>query len=127
MGDALALIPELAGAGKLASTVVIHLGTNQPFDASVCEGVMQALVERGVTRVIVVTIKRPVAWEALVNRQLAEGVGRWPQAELADWNALAQSQPGWFIADQVHPTYTGAEAYVAFLRQALGGDWTPRP
>jgi hypothetical protein len=121
MGDALALIPELAAQGHLAGTVVIHLGTNQPFDDSVFDGVMQSLVERGVTRVIFLTVKRPIGWEQALNRRLAEGVGRWPQAQLVDWNAFAQSQPGWFIADQVHPTATGAEAYVGLILQALGG------
>lgn len=121
MGDALTLIPELAAEGKLASTVVIHLGTNQPFDDSVFDGVMQSLVDRGATRVIFLTVKRPITWESYLNRKLAEGVARWPQAELADWNAIAQSQPGWFIADQVHPTTTGAEAYVSLILQALGG------
>ncbi|MBL8058465.1 MAG: hypothetical protein JNK29_17310, partial [Anaerolineales bacterium] len=68
---------------------------------------------------IVLNVKRPVAWEGVVNQQLADGVARWPQAALIDWNALGSAQPGWFIADQVHPNPAGAEAYAALIQQLL--------
>ncbi len=120
MEDALILIPALAADGRLGGTVVIHLGTNVPFRAEVFDSVMSSLLEHGVTRVLFITVRRSVAWEAIVNNQLLEGVNRWPQAELVDWHRLSKPHPGWFGADSVHPTYTGAEAYVKAIRQALG-------
>jgi hypothetical protein len=120
MENALILIPELAADGRLGETVVIHLGTNVPFKAGVFDSVMQSLLEHEVSRVLFLTVKRPVAWESIVNNQLAEGVRRWPQAELVDWHQLSKSNSGWFGADAVHPTSTGTAAYVKAIRQALG-------
>jgi peptidoglycan/LPS O-acetylase OafA/YrhL len=120
MEDALILIPELAEDGRLGETVVIHLGTNVPFKAVVFDSVVQSLLEHDVTRVLFLTVKRPVAWESIVNNQLAEGVSRWPQAELIDWHQLSKSHSGWFGADSVHPTSTGTAAYVKAIREALG-------
>jgi hypothetical protein len=65
-------------------------------------------------------VHRPIAWESYINRKFEDGVARWPQAELIDWDALAHSQQGWFIKDQTHLSYRGSEAYVEAIRLALG-------
>jgi peptidoglycan/LPS O-acetylase OafA/YrhL len=119
MEDALALIHNLAARGRLAPTVIIHLGTNVPFEPATFDAVMQSLVERGVTRVYFLNVRRPVAWEYTVNVRIAEGVSRWPQATLIDWYQHSADQPGWFIADAVHPTYTGSAAYVTLILNAV--------
>jgi hypothetical protein len=100
--------------------VVIHLGSNRPFEATVFDQVMEALLAHGVRRAIFINVHRPIGWESYINRKFEEGVGRWPQAELIDWDALAHGEQGWFIDDQTHLSYRGSEAYVEAIRLALG-------
>jgi hypothetical protein len=120
MEDVPALIETLDRQGHLSRIVVIHLGSNRPFEAPVFDQVMETLLAHGVERVIFMNVHRPIAWESYINRKFEDGVARWPQAELIDWDALAHSQQGWFIKDQTHLSYRGSEAYVEAIRLALG-------
>ncbi len=122
MQDVVNLIPQLAAENCLTQTVVIHLGTNVPFEDEVFDDVMSGLLKHGVTRVLFINVRRPVAWEAVANNQVLKGVNRWPQAELVDWHKLSEEQPGWFCEDSVHPSHTGAAAYVEAIREALGDE-----
>jgi hypothetical protein len=120
MEDVPALIETLDRQGHLSRIVVIHLGSNRPFEAPVFDQVMETLLAHGVERAIFMNVHRPIAWESYINRKFDDGVARWPQAELIDWDALAHSQQGWFIKDQTHLSYRGSEAYVEAIRLALG-------
>ena len=71
-------------------------------------------------RLILINVHRPIGWEYYVNKPFAEGVARWPQAELIDWDAIAHSQQEWFIKDQTHLSYEGSEAYVTAIEEKLG-------
>jgi peptidoglycan/LPS O-acetylase OafA/YrhL len=122
MEDVPTLVETLSREGHLSRIVVIHLGSNRPFEAPVFDDVMEALLAHEVERVIFVNIHRPIGWEYYINKKFAEGVGRWPEAELIDWDALAHHEQGWFIRDQTHLSYAGSEAYVEQIRQALNGE-----
>jgi peptidoglycan/LPS O-acetylase OafA/YrhL len=119
MEDVPALVETLSQEGHLARMVVIHLGSNRPFEGPVFDDVMEALLAHQVERVIFVNVHRPIGWEYYINKKFAEGVARWPEAELIDWDALAHHEQGWFIQDQTHLSYAGSEAYVEQIRQAL--------
>lgn len=119
MEDVPALAETLARQGHLAKVVVIHLGSNRPFEESVFDDVMEALLAQGVERVIFLNVHRPIGWEYYINRIFTESVARWPQAELLDWDAMAHSEQGWFIRDQTHLSFAGSEAYVAAIQAKL--------
>ena len=119
MEDVPALVETLSQEGHLARVVVIHLGSNRPFEGPVFDDVMEALLAHQVERVIFINVHRPIGWEYYINKKFAEGVARWPEAELIDWDALAHHEQGWFIRDQTHLSYAGSEAYVEQIRQAL--------
>ncbi|HUE98663.1 MAG TPA: acyltransferase family protein [Anaerolineales bacterium] len=119
MEDVPALIETLYNDGHLSQVVVIHLGSNRPFEAPVFDEVMETLLAHQVERVIFVNVHRPIGWEYYINQKFVEGIARWPQAELIDWDALAHSQQGWFIKDQTHLSYRGSGAYVDVIRQRL--------
>lgn len=91
-----------------------------PHEAETFDRVMQTLTDHGVTRVLILNVRRPVAWEYTANKRAAEGVSRWPQAERVDWHSYSNGQAEWFSDDAIHPTYTGAEAYVKLIAEALG-------
>ena len=122
MEDVPALIETLDRQARLSRVVVIHLGSNRPFEAPVFDQVMQTLLAHKVERAIFMNVHRPIGWEDYINRKFEEGIERWPQAELIDWDALAHGEQGWFIDDQTHLSYHGSEAYVEAIRTALGFD-----
>jgi hypothetical protein len=122
MEDVPALVETLYREGHLSHVVVIHLGSNRPFEDSVFDEVMKGLLAHQVERVIFINIHRPIGWEYYINKKFVEDVARWPQAELIDWNALSQHEQGWFIKDQTHLSYAGSKAYVAAIQAKLQAD-----
>jgi len=123
MEDVPSLVETLYREEHLSHVVVIHLGSNRPFEDQVFDDIMQALLAHDVERVIFINIHRPIGWEYYINKKFAEDVARWPQAELIDWNALAKHEQGWFIKDQTHLSYNGSKAYLDAIRDKL--DSTP--
>ena len=119
MEDVPALVETLYKEGHLAHVLVIHLGSNRPFEDAVFDEVMKELLAHQVERVIFINVHRPIGWEYYINKKFMEDVARWPQAELIDWNALAQHEQGWFIKDQTHLSYDGSKAYVAAIKAKL--------
>lgn len=119
MEDVPDLMEILAEEGHLGSVVVIHLGSNRPFEASVFDQVMESLLAYQVKRIIFMNVHRPIGWEFFVNKQFNEGIARWPQAELIDWDAIAHTQQAWFIEDQTHLSYKGSQAYVSAIQEKL--------
>ena len=119
MEDVPALVKTLASEGHLSNVVVIHLGSNRPFEETVFDDVMESLLAHDVERAIFINVHRPIGWEYYINRIFAESVARWPQAELIDWEAMAHSEQGWFIKDQTHLSYAGSEAYVDAIQAKL--------
>ena len=119
MEDVPVLVETLAEEGHLSKVVVIHLGSNRPFEEDVFDDVMESLLAHDVERVIFINVHRPIGWEFYINKIFAESVARWPQAELIDWDALAHSEQEWFIRDQTHLSYAGSQAYVAAIQAQL--------
>lgn len=119
MEDVPDLVRTLAREGHLSRVVVIHLGSNRPFEDPVFDDVMEALLAQDVERVIFINVHRPIGWEKYVNERFAEGVVRWTRAELIDWDAMAHGEPGWFIRDGTHLSYAGSEAYVNAIQAKL--------
>lgn len=116
MEDVPALVRTLSRERHLARVVVIHLGSNRPFEDPVFDDVMETLLAHDVQRVIFINIHRPIGWENYLNKKIAAGVARWQQAELIDWDAIAHSKQEWFIRDQTHLSYAGSEAYVNAIK-----------
>ncbi|HJR80514.1 MAG TPA: acyltransferase family protein [Anaerolineales bacterium] len=119
MEDVPALVRTLSREGHLSRVVVIHLGSNRPFEDPIFDGAMETLLAHDVERVIFINVHRPIGWEFYINKKFVEGVARWPQAELIDWDAIAHREQGWFIRDQTHLSYAGSEAYVDAIQEKL--------
>lgn len=119
MEDVPPLVKTLAEEGQLGATVVIHLGSNRPFESLIFDAVMESLLAHLVKRVIFINVHRPIGWEYYINKQFSEGIARWPEAELIDWDGIAHSRQEWFIKDQTHLSYAGSEAYVSAIQEKL--------
>jgi hypothetical protein len=125
MEDVPALVKTLDKEGHLSHLVVIHLGSNRPFEDAVFDEVMKELLAHQVERVIFINVHRPIGWEYYINQKFAKDIARWPEAELIDWNAISKGEQGWFIKDQTHLSYYGSKAYVEAIQEKLDPGKSP--
>lgn len=99
----------LAEDGVLADIVVIQLGNNGTLTPEIFDEVMALLADAEL--VLFVNVRVPRSWEADVNAEIASGVARHaPRARLADWHALSDDHPEFFLSDGVHLRHPGSEA-----------------
>jgi hypothetical protein len=105
-------------AGALGPLVVLHLGNNGPVTAGQFDQLLGTLA--GARRVVVLTLKVPRAWEAGNNAIIRAGVGRYPNAVLADWQAASAGRPDYFWTDGIHLRPEGARAYAALVSASVG-------
>jgi hypothetical protein len=117
----IALVKQLKAERTLGAIVVIDLGTNGPVTWQQFLDMMGALA--GASRVVFVTVHLPpsYSWSASVDEILREGVARYPQDRLADFDKLAAQNPQWFASDGVHMPIggPGAQAMAALIKSAI--------
>lgn len=101
----------------LGRVVVVNVGYNDPLEgfAADVDRVLAALVARGVQRVVWVTLREARPNYRPMNDVLVQASRRWPQLQVADWDAHAAGHPEWF-GDGVHMTIEGGVAFARFLR-----------
>ena len=111
------LIPALANVGALRPNVIVHLGTNGPPSEGDLTKILDALA--GANKVVLVTTREPRSWEQLTNQRLGvAAVGR-ANVAVVDWYAASEGHPEYFVADGVHLTEIGAQAYAVALASAF--------
>jgi len=120
-GEAVDIARQYRDAGQLGDAVVVHMGTNGLVTASEFDAMMDSF--RTVKRVVIVNLKVPRAWEGQDNDVLRDGVARWPNAVLFDWNSLGNAHPEWFWDDGFHLQPPGAAAYADAIATVI----TPAP
>jgi hypothetical protein len=104
---------DLRSQGKLGDIVVLHLGTNSPFNSSTWDEVMTEL--EGVDQVYVLTIQVPRRWESQVNSAIRSGVERWPNVKIIDYFTWGNARPDYYVEDGVHLNAAGRAAYADFI------------
>ena len=115
-GTAVAQAKQAAGA--LGPVVVVHLGNNGGITAGQFDQLMGTLA--GARRVVVLTLKVPRAWEAGNNAIIRAGVARYPNAVLADWQAVSAGRADYFWSDGIHLRPEGARAYATLVSATFG-------
>jgi len=111
------VITQVRRDGPFGEVVVVHLGTNGPFNSTHFDTAMEAL--SNISRVYFVNASVPRRYEGQVNKALADGVKRWDNAYLIDWNSAADGHPEYFVKDGVHLTEEGIEAYSGMIARAI--------
>lgn len=114
---ALKILQARADANLLTPVVIVHLGNNGTFSAKQFDEMMTLL--KDVPHVVFLTTKVPRKWQEPNNTALAEGVRRYPNAVLLDWNSVSMSHPEWFWSDGIHLRPAGAEVYTALIADVL--------
>lgn len=89
-----------------------------PEVAAAVDPIMRALVAAGVEHVIWVNYVAHLSEWADSNAVLVAATSRWPQLQIADWNAVALPHDEWF-QDLAHMNSYGAQALARFLHPLL--------
>ena len=77
---------------------------------------MRAAVGQGAKGVVWVTLReRSGDTYAQTNVAIRAATRRWPQLQVADWNAYSSGKP-WFSSDGLHMGAAGAAGLARFLR-----------
>lgn len=114
---AINLLRQHQAANTLAPIVVIHLGNNGTFTAKQLDEMMEVL--RDVPRVIFLTTKVPRKWQEPNNTALVEGVQKYPNAHLVDWNGASNQHAEWFWKDGIHLRPEGAHVYAHLIAEVI--------
>jgi len=104
---------------SLPHNVVIDLGTNGPYDLSICQHMVR---QAGPSRqVFLMTVAVPRRWEKPNNaiiRQCADSFhAAW--VHVIDWHRLADEHQDWLYADHTHLKPAGAKGYATLITQAI--------
>jgi len=108
---------QMAAKGELTPVMVVHLGNNGIVRPKLFDRMMKLLDKQELVLFINVRVKK--RWESQVNEALAEGVKRYPNAELVDWHAHSKGQDTWFRSDKTHLSHEGKRAMTALLLKHL--------
>lgn len=114
---ALTILQERSDAHLLPPVVIVHLGNNGTFSAQQFDQMMAIL--RNVPHVIFLNNHVPRKWQESNNLALAQGVTRYPNAKLLDWNGTSASHPDWFWSDGIHLRPDGASVYTNLIAEVL--------
>jgi peptidoglycan/LPS O-acetylase OafA/YrhL len=109
VGEAYAILRNRLAAGTLGPIVVLHIGNNGTLTVKQFDDTMALLVNT--RQVIFLTIKVPRAWAGPNNKVLTEGVARYPNATLVDWQGITRDHPEFFWSDGMHLRPEGARFY----------------
>ena len=104
---------------RLGPDVVIHMGTNGIVQEEDLKPILEELRDRN--RVVVVNVRVPRVWMKPTNEMISSLVVQYPNARLADWNAVSKGHKGYFAPDGVHLTKTGAEVFGNLVNDTLRG------
>ena len=110
---------EHKAAGSLQGVVVIHLGTNGLIKQPELQALLQQLTDR--TRVVIVNTRVPKVWQDESNNNIQVVAAQFPNVRVADWYAASAGHPEYFVADGVHLTKPGMQAYATVIQQTLDG------
>lgn len=118
VADASDIITNLKNQNLLASTLIIHLGTNSVASAESYQSVLDAI---GDTKCEIYWLNICGAeWSDEVNVSLNELAAAHDNIHILDWNGYSAAHPEWFSPDHIHLTTDGKTAYTSFIKESIG-------
>jgi peptidoglycan/LPS O-acetylase OafA/YrhL len=119
MSDMVPIFQQFGEASLFGDPVVIHLGTNGPFEAETLDALLAPL--SSVPNVIMLNVFANRSWSAGNNALLAARDQPGDNIILVDWNTLATQCPGsCFAPDGIHLNATGQEYYADVIGDVTG-------
>jgi hypothetical protein len=102
---------------SLGDVLVVDVGYNEG-SSGYREGmrrVIRAALAQGATAVVWVTLREQRDVYRSTNAAIRGEAKRWPQVQVADWNAAGRGKP-WFRSDGLHLTSAGAHGLAWLVR-----------
>ena len=102
---------------SLGDVLVVYVGYNES-SAGYGKGIdqiMRAALGQGAKGVVWVTLREERDTYAQTNVAIRAATRRWPQLQVADWNAYSSGK-AWFSSDGLHMGAAGAAGLARFLR-----------
>jgi hypothetical protein len=124
---AIDLLKRWRADGYLGDAVVIDIGNNGPFSSEQFDQMMGVLAR--VPKVLIVSLTVPPGVDDPVaasnNTVLSDGVQRYSNTVLVDWQAASTGHPEYFSGDDnLHLSLEGAQAYAELIAAHLGDEET---
>ena len=120
MIDMVPVMEQLRDAGVFDQVVIVHLGTNGPFDRETLDAFLAPLSD--VPNVLMINIRANRSWTASNNAILEARDNPNDNIILIDWANLSSECTGnCFASDGIHLSSDGATHYANLI-----GDWTGR-
>ena len=122
---AIDLLKRWRAAGYLGDAVVVDIGNNGPLSSEQFDQMMGVLA--GVPKVLIVSLTVPPGVDDPVaasnNAVLTDGVQRYSNTVLVDWQAASVGHPEYFSGDDnLHLSLEGAQAYAELIAAHLGDE-----
>lgn len=108
-----------ANPAHLASTVLVHLGTNGYINEKQYRELLDALADRKAVYLINVHAER--RWTDPNNDIIDRIAPDYPNVHIVDWRSASRGHPQYFVKDGIHLTVKGMRALSAQIEAAVGG------
>ncbi len=119
MIDMVPVMGQLAEAGVFDNVVIIHLGTNGPFEKETLDALLAPL--SNVPNVIMLNVRANRPWTANNNALLAARDTPGDNIILIDWSSLSNTCPGnCFASDGIHLSSDGQRYYADLIGDLTG-------
>ncbi|UAL53589.1 acyltransferase family protein [Metabacillus dongyingensis] len=112
MQEAANIVKVLKKSNELGSCVIIELGTNGSFSEEHLSSLIELIGSK--RDIILVNVRVPRPWEAVVNSILNNVESGHPNAEIVDWYSASAYQEEYFAPDGIHLNEQGSQM-MAFL------------
>lgn len=102
---------------SLGDVLIVYVGYNESPSGygKGIDRIMRAALRQGARGVVWVTLREQRDIYRETNVAIRTAAKRWPQLQVADWNAFSRGKP-WFSSDGLHMGAAGAKGLVEFLR-----------
>ncbi|WP_436792935.1 acyltransferase family protein [Actinospongicola halichondriae] len=111
--ESIAFLQQLAADDRLRPTVVLHIGNNGAISSDSFNAAYDAV---GPDRnLVLVRIRVPRRWEEQVNGEIDRLAAEHDNVIVADWNHIANTEPGLLTDDGVHLSSAGIDRYTEML------------
>jgi hypothetical protein len=116
--DVVETIADQVAGGQIRDTVILHVGNN----GIVTEEQLRAMLDQlsGAQKVVLVNVRVPRPWMKPNNALLASVADDYPNVVVADWAKASKGNRDFMVADGVHLTGKGAQAYTRLIAEAAG-------
>lgn len=112
-----------AALPTLPRMVVVHMGTNYGLTRTQFDAYMRLLGPHRTVVWVTVQLRNDYTrytFEDRTNTVIRDGVMRWSNSRLVDWNQASEShRTTWLLSDGIHLTFAGRVAYARLINAVV--------